>query len=387
MKNNDISSKIAVAIIAAALGAGAMYGGLYLSSPEMFKYSKQTKAIADCEKILAEKGDPDFDKKAAEDGMINGYLHEGGDKYTTYYDIASSGSETESMTSYVNTSGTAQASGFTVDKSEDGYILITNVVDGLAADKQGVAVNDEIIAIDDVSVSETGYENIANKLLGKQGTTVKLTILRNGEELTIDFVRDNETVRNATWEKHGKIGYIAISFFDDFTIPHVDEALADLGEVSSYVIDLRGCPGGKTDVCVEIASRFVESGEVTLHRFKGEEMVYKVESGKCERDVPVALLVNDKTASAAEIFTAIIRQECDKAQIIGTNTFGKGIFQEENIFDNGMRLRYTSGKFYVGKWDNWHGVGIAPDIEVNMDGSLIGTNDDLQLKKALDLLE
>ncbi|MCQ2490372.1 MAG: S41 family peptidase [Ruminococcus sp.] len=386
MKNNDISSKIAVAIIAAALGAGAMYGGLYLSSPEMFKYSKQTKAIADCEKILAEKGDPDFDKKAAEDGMINGYLHEGGDKYTTYYDIASGGSETEYMTSYVNTSGTAEASGFQIDIADDGNILITEVTSGLAAYKQGIREMDVIIAIDGVSVSETKYENIANKLLGKQDTKVTLTVRRDGKEFDIEFIRDHVYKNYVEHEIEQEFGILKINKFSQYGGGQYDQSVKALTDCKKIIIDLRNNPGGDGEVSMEWAARIGGEAQVTKNYYTGKTEELSTEGNGDFADKKIVLLVNEHTASAAEIFCANIVQNLD-AVMVGANTFGKGVFQNYADLSDGGQLCYVAGSFTVGDWENWHGVGIAPDVEVKMDGSLIGTNDDVQLKKALELLE
>ena len=107
------------------------------------------------------------------------------------------------------------------------------------------------------------------------------------------------------------------------------------------------------------------------------------EDGKLT-DAPVVLLTNEKTASAAEIFTALLKQY-DDATIVGTNTFGKGIFQNVATFHRNV-IHYTDGYFKVGDWDCWQGVGIAPDIDVEMDSALIGTSEDVQLQKALELL-
>ena len=97
-------------------------------------------------------------------------------------------------------------------------------------------------------------------------------------------------------------------------------------------------------------------------------------------------MINDGTASASEIFTAVLKKNAD-ATLVGTNTYGKGVFQREMLLSNGGHLHFTAGTFEVEGWDNWDGVGIAPDVEVPMDKELIGTDNDIQLKKAIALLE
>ena len=100
----------------------------------------------------------------------------------------------------------------------------------------------------------------------------------------------------------------------------------------------------------------------------------------------VVLLVNNNTASSAEIFTAALKQHIE-VTIVGENTRGKGVYQIVNLLDNGDQFKYTAGTYTVGDWECYQGVGIAPDVEVPMDRELIGTDDDIQLKKALELLD
>ncbi len=381
----DISGYIITAMVAAVAGAGGGYllaGGSGGSSD----YGKAVKRIKEARAVIAEKGDPDFDDKKAADGIVNGYLSAGGDKYTCYFNYNEI-DDTTAMTSEINGAPTSFGSGFAVDKSENGNIILTSVTPGMAADKQGLKVNDEIIAIDGVSIAEQTYEKYARKILGKPDTEVKLTILRDGKEFEINFKRVNKGGKIIDNERYGEVGYLKIRSFSDFTIGQLGSNLEALGNVKGLVIDLRENPGGENASVIDIASRFITTGKLSLKRFDGTEKVMSVSSDQLMTDLPVVVLINENTVSAAEIMTALLKDNKQGCRLVGVNTRGKGIFQQEEELKSGGTVHYTAGKFYVDDRENWHGVGIKPDVVVEMDSKLIGTDEDIQLKKAIELLD
>ncbi len=340
--------------------------------------------IKECREIISEKGNPDFDDKNAEIGMINGYLNGGGDRYTYYFEYMNA-DKVQEVTDYVNSAGTAKASGFQIGISQDGNILLTEVTAGLAADKQGLKSGDIITHINGVSISEKGYENYANKILGKQDTEVTLTINRDGEISDVLFRRDNVFIREIEWEMLGDIAYLKASHFDMQSAMDISTAMEEVGNADKFIIDLRNNGGGWNEYMIQVLDHFVDSGEFVMHSYDGSEEVYSTTDGAV--DAPVVVLVNENTASAAEIFTSMCMQFGRNVTVVGTNTFGKGIFQREENLSNGGKLHYTAGYFTVGDWECWHGIGIAPDITVEMDSSLINTDDDIQLTKAIEILE
>ena len=381
-EKKDISNHIIVGMVALVIGTA----GGYLLANKGGGYGTQTKRIDEIRGIIAEKGILGFNETEAEKGIINGYLTYGGDIYARYTNENET-DENADMTNYVNTSPTAVGSGFEVEKSRDGNIRIVRVTKGMPADVQGLKADDVVTAINGVSVSEQGYEKYANKLLGKQDTEVTLTILRGGEEQELVFKRVNADVGETCTKMYGKTGYIKINTFNAFTIGQVGEALDSMNNASGVVVDLRNCPGGSTDAAIDIMSFFVESGTAVMTSYDSSEIVYEVEPGGKKVDVPLAVLVNGDTKSAAEISTAILKDNSKKCTIIGTRTFGKGVFQKFEELKSGGTLRYTAGDFKVDDRECWQGVGIEPDITIEMDSSLIGTDEDIQLKKALGVLE
>ena len=380
----DISRYIITAMVAAVAGAGGGY--LLAGGSGGSDYGTAVKRIKEARKIIDEKGDPDFNEEKALDGMITGYLNAGGDPYTYYFNYNET-DKTTSMTNEVNGAPTAVGSGFKVAKSEGGNILLTSVTPGKAADKQGLKVGDEITAIDGVSIAEQTYEKYARKILGKADTEVKLAVLRDGQEFEINFKRENNGGKALDFKQIGDIGYMRFFHFDDFSIGRVDDAFDSYKNISGIVVDLRECPGGTTGYAIEYASRFIEEGEVKCSLYDSTDEVLKIEPGKVRCEVPIVVLVNENTASASEITTALLKDGKKDCTIVGTKTFGKGIFQYSTPLESGGYLHYTAGKFVVNGRDNWNGVGITPDVVVEMDSKLIGTDEDIQLKKAIELLD
>lgn len=378
MNISKITPYIATGLVCSGLTAGICYLCMGKGA------GGENAVIKECREIISEKGNPDFDDEAAKLGIINGYLEGGGDKYTYYFPFYNT-DPVEENKNYINTAGTAKASGFQIDVSADGNILLTEITPNLAADKQGLKVGDVITHIDGVSVSEKGFENYANKILGKQDTEVKLTVNRDGESFDMTFKRDNELIRDVNLKMIDDVTYIEISAFGEFSAGHMSSIIDDVEKAEKIIIDLRNNPGGQNEYMIQAVDYFVDAGEAYMHGYDGTEEVYSATDGAI--DVPIVLLVNEKTASAAEIFTSMCMQFGRNVTVVGTNTFGKGIFQQEADLSDGGKLHYTAGYFTVGDWECWQDKGIAPDIEVEMDSALIGTDEDIQLQKALELLE
>lgn len=384
-KMKNIKNYILTAVFSAGIAGLGTYGGFYFANKDKLETGEKFSIIKECRDILAENGNGEFNDEDAVIGAINGYLQSGGDKYTYYYQFYNS-DPVQDNTNYINTSGTALASGFQVQKSEDGNILLTDITPNLAADKQGLKIGDIITHIDGVSISEKGYENYANKILGKQDTETELTVNRDGEIFNMTFKRDNELLREVKWEMRGDVAYITISGFGMLSAGNMSTAMDEIGDAEKFIIDLRNNPGGQNEYMIQAVDYFVGEGNVNYYNNNDEETDTDYTNADAV-DAPIVILINENTASAAEIFTSLCKQFGKNVTLVGVNTFGKGIFQCEADLSDGGKLHYTSGYFTVGNWECWQGKGIAPDITVEMDSSLIGTDEDIQLQKAFQLLE
>lgn len=373
---------IATGLVCAGVTFGACWFTMDYNRRDTIELGEKLLAAKECEDILRENDYPLADNDTAA-GAISGYVSAiANDKYTYYYE---DDDDITYMVKYVNTAGTAIASGFQIDISDDGNILLTEIVPSLAADNQGLRTGDVITAINGDSVSETGFENIANKMLGKEGTEVTFTVRRDGKEFDLDFVRSNVYLNEVTYEIVGDVGIIDIDSFSQLGKGQLDQAIIGTEKCDKLIIDLRNDPGGDIAAAVDMGAEIAGHCECTLDYFTGEKKVYDVSlRGRCN-DKKIIVLINEKTASSAEILTASLIDELG-VTTVGVTTRGKGIFQEEADLSNGGHLHYTVGKFTVGNRENWQDIGISPDIEVEMDSILVGTDLDIQLQKALELL-
>lgn len=381
MNINKYTGNILTGIVCAGVTFGICWYYMDYSRRDIIETGEEYIVISECENILKNKNYPLGKNEMSLMNAVNGYFSDCTDKYTYYYED----NETAQATSYFNDSGTSLASGFKIDKDKSGYIVVTEVDEDSAAEIQGLRVNDLITAIDGEEVLETGYENITNELLGKDGTVMHLQIKRNEESLSIDFERRHVYLNDVNSEIIGKVGYVKIDSFHQMMQGQFGEALKDVENCNKLIFDLRNNPGGDGDVVMTLASVIAGDVTVTKHYYTGENEVKESENPDSYTDKDIVVLVNNGTASAAEIFTALLKQNIDVC-IVGETTHGKGTFQEEAELSSGGKLHYTAGYYTVGDWECYDGVGIKPDIEIEMDSELIGTDNDIQLQKALEIL-
>lgn len=359
---------------AALTWAGITYGG---GNSVAGKYPGFAK-ITEARKIIEEEN-----VTFSEEDALNGYFSGGIDQFSGYAEL----SEDElTPAEYVNTSGTALASGFAIDKAESGNILITSAEEDKAAYICGLRVNDEITEIDGLSVSGTGFENIANKLLGKQDTECELKVLRDGKEQSITFKRDNDPMRSVDWENRDGIGYIRIKDVNGFAAGNMSQAAKDLKDLKGCIIDVRNNTGGATNVCTDLLKNIAPGEVFVMKSFNGEETRETVTTDPDVISGPVVILVNRNTASCAEAIAVAVKKFNHEAVIVGERSYGKGVYQKTVELEAGGNFRYTTGYFWIDGADKWDQTGIVPDKTVDMDPAKVGTDEDIQLKEALEIL-
>ncbi len=379
MKKNFI-----LTVILCGVCAGASALGTYMYNKDKIEFADEYKIFRECVEFLESEEYEIKDKDELMNGIISGYMKSAGDDYGYYMYM----SEEDKYLQMVNFSSPMHSTGFQVYNDGDGRLEIVNVFSDSPADKQGLKVGDIITEINGNDVKAAGIINIAEKLMGKDGTTMTLTIERDGKTEKLDIVRSNN-VSSSTVE--GKmiddVAYIKISSFTLNTDVDFGGVLDNVSaDCSRYIIDLRQNEGGTTVSAVSVASRFASEGGVWAHHKSGEKTEFPFQNVNGKLIGKFVVLTDEDTASSAEILTAAIKQYCDDVTIVGENTFGKGIFQLEHELSNGGILHYTAGYYTVGDWECYDGKGIAPDVEVQMDKELIGTDEDIQLQKALEIL-
>jgi carboxyl-terminal processing protease len=328
--------------------------------------------------------DEDIDKDAMIEGMYSGIVASLGDPYSVYY----TAEEWESLME--DTEGIYYGIGAYLSLDEaTGLAKISGVIADTPAEEAGLRENDIIYQVDGESIQGLELSEIVTKVKGKEGTTVHLTIIRDGETdyLELDVERRQIETPTVTYEMYdNEIGYIQIKEFDEVTTDQFIEALdaVKAADAKGLILDLRGNPGGSLPVVVEIARNILPEGRIVYTEDKyGEQEEYTCD-GKNELQIPLVVLVNGNSASASEILAGAIK-DYNKGTLIGTTTFGKGIVQRVLPLTDGTAMKLTISAYYTPNGNNIHGIGIEPDIECELDTEAYYEEGiDNQLERALE---
>ena len=279
---------------------------------------------------------------------INGML-EALDPYTVFID-KDNGDEVDLLTN-----GKYGGIGVTIG-ARDGAIEVITVMDGYSAQRQGIIPGDRVLEVDGVQVSSKRPEEVRSLTRGEPGTEVHIRIKREGEPEPISFVlvREEIQVKNVTYAEYVEkgIGYIRLERFSRKAGEELRLAVKDLklkGELKGVVLDLRGNPGGLLDAAVDVVSKFVPKGSLvvtTRGRRSDAEKNFSSTEEPLLPTVPVLVLTNRGSASASEIVSGAL-QDLDRALIVGTRTFGKGLVQTIVPLNYGSQLKITTARYYV----------------------------------------
>lgn len=325
----------------------------------------------------------DIDEDALIDGIYSGYAEALGDPYTEYYDEE----QTEAL--YESTSGEFSGIGATMSQNIDsGEISVSNVYEGSPADKAGLKQGDIIYQVDDHPTSGRDLETVVSWIKGKQGTDVVLHVLRGDEEIELTATRDIIEVQTVTSEmKDDQIGYIAVSEFDSVTYDQFAEALEDLETqgMQGLVIDLRGNPGGSLSTVTDMLQLLLPEGTIVSTKDKYGNTEEITCDGTHEFTRPLAVLVNQYSASASEIFSGAV-QDYGTGTIVGMTTYGKGVVQQLMDLGDGTCLKITIAEYYTPNGRSINGTGVKPDVEVEYEYDEDDHEADNQLQKALEVV-
>lgn len=326
--------------------------------------------------------DEDIDTEAMTEGMYAGLVASLGDPYSVYYtaeEWAELMQETEGI--YYGIGAYLQLDVTT------GFAKINGVIADTPAEEAGLRENDIIYMVDDEIVQGMELTEVVSRVKGEEGTTVHLTIYREGEDDYLEFDVERRKIESPTvnYEMYDNgVGYIQITEFDDVTTEQFTEALAVIkgSKAKGLILDLRSNPGGSLPVVVDIARSILPKGLIVYTEDKyGEREEYTCD-GKNELDMPLVVLINGNSASASEILAGAIK-DYDKGTLIGTTTFGKGIVQRILPLTDGTALKLTISSYYTPNGNDIHGIGIDPDIECEFDGETYYENGvDNQLERA-----
>jgi len=258
---------------------------------------------------------------------------------------------------------------------DNGFIKVVTPIDDTPAQRAGIQAGDMIIRLDDTPVKGLNLNDAVKKMRGKPGTSIKLTIVREGQDKprTIEIVRDIiqvKSVKDRLLEEG--YGYVRISNFQSHTGDDLDKAIEHLrkesksGAIKGLVLDLRNNPGGVLNAAVAVSDAFLNEGLIvyTEGRIEDSNLKFKAKSGDLLNGAPMVVLVNGGSASASEIVAGAL-QDHKRAVIMGSKTFGKGSVQTILPMNNNAALKLTTARYFTPSGRSIQAEGIQPDIILN----------------------
>lgn len=390
MKNKEyIRGIITGVVFSLAVGAGG-YAGFRLGDKGVLSDREHVQKLNYLEHLIQEEYLGETDQEALAEGLYAGLVYGLGDAYSRYYTAQEYQQENSSTTgSYVGI-------GIAMQKNEEGGVKIAECYEGGPGEQAGLKVGDIISAVDGTDIMEMDTSQVAELIRNSQKYQVVLTIHRMGVEKPLELnvkITDVELPSVFSEMLENKIGYIRIAQFMEVTPGQYREAFETLQNqgMEKLVIDLRGNPGGLLASVCSILGDILPEGLIVYTEDKYGNRQEERSEGKSPLTIPLAVLVNENSASASEIFAGAVK-DYGVGTIVGTTTFGKGVVQELHPLKDGSAVKLTVSNYYTPKGNSIHEVGIEPDVEVKLAPELLNKEEitheeDNQLQEALKILE
>ena len=332
----------------------------------------------------------EIDEDALIESAIEGYVEGLGDVYTEYIPEEDMEEFTEDITGSFVGIGI-----YMIGDEETDSIVVYYPIPDSPAEQAGVQAGDIIKSVDGVKYTYEDIDTIADNIKGEEGTTVTLVVERDGEELEFEIERATINTNPITIEVlEDNIGYLKLPSFDTDTAEDFREKVEELQKqgCTSLIIDLRNNGGGILDETTDIADLLLEKGRTiitTKDKYENEEVIISEDEATFE--MPVVILANENSASASEVLIGALKDN-DRATIIGTTTYGKGVIQTVISLSNGGSLKLTTAEYYTPNGTAINGVGIDPDIEIELPDTVtniysVDESEDTQLQAAIEFLQ
>ena len=336
---------------------------------------------------LEERYIGEIDDEAMLEGAIKGYVEGLGDEYAEYYPPK----EMNNTLDEANGNYVGIGIYMIVDK-EAGQIVVSEPMEGSPAKEAGIISGDIITKVNGEEITTENVSDMSDKIKGEEGTKVKLEILRDNKNLTLDVERRRIVISHINSRiVEENIGYIQITDFDGGTANEFKTKYDELKTkgIKSLIIDIRSNGGGIVDEAINILDMLCKKGDTLLITVNKKEKEEITKSKKEQQiDVPVVVLVNGHSASASEILAGAL-QDNGRAKLVGNKTYGKGVIQTLIQLSDGSGLKMTTEEYYTPNRNKINKVGIKPDYEVDLPKDIEELTDenDTQLQKAIDLLK
>ncbi|MCC8025161.1 MAG: S41 family peptidase [Clostridium sp.] len=365
-------------------------------------YDKVTAKMTLIENIVGQTFLYDEDAEAVEDYIYRGMMAGLSDPYSVYY------SATDYKSMMDTTQGEYSGIGAMISQNRTtGLCTIVKVFEGSPALEAGMQPGDVIYKVEDTLVAGESLEVLVNNFIkGKEGTPVNITVYRSDKDEYAELTMNRRKIEVPTVEHRmleDSIGYIAVSEFDAITVKQFQEAVDELsnGGMKGLIIDLRNNPGGLLDGAVKMVDYLLPDNITRYDKGDGKTLIVytadKNEKGdvftasdKHQVDLPMVILINGDSASASEVFTGAMK-DYNRATVVGTTSYGKGIVQNLIPLGDGSAIKLTTAHYYTPSGFDLHGKGIEPDVEVDLSEELktqavVKPEEDNQIRKAVEVM-
>ena len=327
----------------------------------------------------------DVDETDLSEGVYKGYIEGLGDPYSVYYDEEETKQMSESLSGEFGGVGALMS-----QDRETGVITVLQVYDGSPAQEAGMRDGDTLYMVEGEEVTGEDLSDVVSKVKGEKGTQVTLTVLRadTGDEEELTITRDTIEAQTVSCEmKEGNVGYIRITEFDTVTYEQYKEALEDLEDqgMERLIVDLRSNPGGNLDTVCDILDLMLPEGLIVYTEDKNGEREEYTSDEENQFDKPLVVMMNGYSASASEIFAGAI-QDYGLGQIVGTQSYGKGVVQSVFDLQDGTSVKLTIAEYFTPNGRSIDGEGITPDVEVEYQYDENNPDADNQLEKAMEVV-
>lgn len=384
-KNSFFLTLVVVAVIAFALGTRG--NDILASVGPVFGFSVPHGQIdlSSVEKTYQQLNasyDGTLNTQKLIDGANSGLVNAAGDQFTVYLSAKDAKTFSNDLTGNVGAGIGAEIS------MRHNQPTITGVLPGNPAVKAGLKADDAITAVNDTSTKGWSANKVAAAIRGQAGTTVKLTILRDGEQHMYSLTRATINNPSVTSTVQNGIGIMTISRFDDKTGSLAEQAAQTFVQqnVKGVVVDLRDNGGGYVDAAQSVASLWLNNRTVLTEKTHGKlTTTVTSDNDAILGNLPTVLLVNGNTASASEIVSGALRNY-GKAQLVGEQTYGKGTMQQIIGLGGGSELKVTIAHWYMPNGKSIEHVGLKPDKIVPLTPDEVNAGQDPQMQSAMQLL-
>lgn len=393
-KKVSLGTAITLMAIAAALAVAiTMVYSIRTFNDKLYNIKEREatyEKLSQIDKIVRSEYYGNIDEKYLMDSIARGYIQGISDRYALYLTAEQYQQQLE------NVEGKKVGIGIDTVCDTSGYMLVTEVYPESAADIAGISEGDLILQVGELEVTAQTYEEAREALEGEAGTKISVVLRQDNEDQEpIELTRRKVEIPSVYMEVADGIAYIQITEFADATANQFARAIENASRegVEGLIFDVRGNPGGTIDSVSQVLDRLLPEGDIVSATYRNGETKVLATSDEREVNMPMAVVVNEKTASAAELFAQAI-WDYEKGQVVGVTTYGKGLMQTIYRLDDGSALDITVAKYNPPKSPNFDGIGVVPDYEVKLtadqaqllsEGSL-DRDSDPQMRKAKELV-